>query len=137
MKLESITFALAAITATIGVATAADSACVSSEECDSKRKDLGIQDFYKYEDAPTKGCFQKNNKAFFVNGTIEEMSDPNVAGITERIWCDGEESDDGDTVSSPAAAASADSSSSGVTGLSSFIIGVAAATTAIAVPHLL
>mmetsp|Transcript_8304 Transcript_8304/g.20398 ORF Transcript_8304/g.20398 Transcript_8304/m.20398 type:complete len:174 (-) Transcript_8304:135-656(-) len=89
------TFSLGAIAATVGIAAATNRACITSDECDSMRKELGIPVFYKsIQASPTKGCFEKNNKAFFVEGTMDEMSDPNVAKIQTRIWCDGNASYD-------------------------------------------
>lgn len=94
-NLKSTTFSFAAIAATVGMTAATNRACLTRDECDNKRKGLGIELFYSsYEESPTKGCFEKNNKAFFVEGTMAEMSEPNVAGIQNRIWCDGNASED-------------------------------------------
>merc|ERR1712085_20632 len=41
---------------------------------------------------PTKGCFRKNGKAFFSPGMPQEMSELDLPGLQERIWCGGTES---------------------------------------------
>jgi len=45
--------------------------------------------FYSYDDIPTKGCFIKNENMYFgTGGTIDEMSDSDVDGEQERVWCE-------------------------------------------------
>ena len=68
-------------------------ACVTADECEAKAEALGLDDFY-VGDYPTKGCFRKNSKAFFSEGTGEEMSTTGLDGEQKRIWCEGESSND-------------------------------------------
>ena len=47
-------------------------------------------EFHSYGDIPTKGCFIKDENMYFgIGGTDEEMKDSDLAGIQERVWCDG------------------------------------------------
>ena len=64
--------------------------CLSQEECDQKRQELGFSEFHVGE-FPSKGCFYKNQKAFYgEGGTTEEMAAEFLPGLQERIWCKGE-----------------------------------------------
>lgn len=67
-----------------------ESVCLTEEECNARRKELGFKSFYVDASYPSKGCFSKNDKAFFgEGGTVEQMSDPGLAGLQQRIWCRG------------------------------------------------
>ncbi len=69
--------------------------CTTEEACDAKRKELGFTAFYVDSAYPTKGCFYKNDKAFFgTGGTDFDMATEDLPGIQERIWCDGMSTDD-------------------------------------------
>ncbi len=50
--------------------------------------------FYTSDNYPAKGCFSKNDKAFFSPGTDEEMTTTDLQGIQKRIWCDAVDSDE-------------------------------------------
>ena len=65
-----------------------NAACLTAEDCDMKRKEIGIEIFYANVDSSTKGCFTKNGKAYFSEGTEAEMSKEKVQGVQERIWCE-------------------------------------------------
>jgi len=67
-----------------------ESVCLTEEECNARRKELGFKTFYVDASYPSKGCFSKNDRAFFgEGGTVEQMSDPDLAGVQQRIWCQG------------------------------------------------
>lgn len=95
MKLLNFTtIAIATIAASTTLRTAqAAKACVTADECKARSKALGIEDFY-VGDFPSKGCFKKNDKAFFSEGTEDEMSATNLDGQQKRIWCEGDSSND-------------------------------------------
>lgn len=67
-------------------------ACATEDDCKTKSLDLGIASIYFYSSGdfrtPTKGCFMKNNKAFWSLGSEEEMSATDLPPAQERIWCD-------------------------------------------------
>jgi len=64
-----------------------DIACLTEEDCDEKRQEMGIETFYSDVNYATKGCFTKNGKSFFSTGSMADMSEVNLPGIQERIWC--------------------------------------------------
>mmetsp|Transcript_26363 Transcript_26363/g.55240 ORF Transcript_26363/g.55240 Transcript_26363/m.55240 type:complete len:235 (-) Transcript_26363:28-732(-) len=69
--------------------------CYTEEACDAKRKELGFTTFYVDSTYPTKGCFYKNDKAFFgTGGTEAAMATEDLPGIQQRIWCDVVGTDD-------------------------------------------
>jgi hypothetical protein len=116
---------------------ATERACITADECEIKREQLGIADYY-VGDFPTKGCFTKNDKAFFSEGTEEEMSTTDLAGEQSRIWCDGDSSNDLIPMDQllpveGGSSASSTSSSAGSSGVSSFNFILAAASSSIAV----
>lgn len=56
---------------------------------------MGISEgFYMSGDYQTKGCYYKNDKAFFSPGTEDQMTTTDLPGIQKRIWCDGADSDE-------------------------------------------
>eukprot|EP00571_Detonula_confervacea_P017166 CAMPEP_0172309484 /NCGR_PEP_ID=MMETSP1058-20130122/9749_1 /TAXON_ID=83371 /ORGANISM="Detonula confervacea, Strain CCMP 353" /LENGTH=973 /DNA_ID=CAMNT_0013022113 /DNA_START=8 /DNA_END=2929 /DNA_ORIENTATION=- len=64
-----------------------DRACITQGKCDEMRLEMGISSF-QVGGYPTKGCFSKNNVAYWGSGgSVEEMSSSNLAGIQERLWC--------------------------------------------------
>jgi hypothetical protein len=67
--------------------------CVTQDQCDAKRSDLGIERFVAGI-FPTKGCFSKAGVNGVVaywsdGGTSEEMSIIDLPGVQERIACEG------------------------------------------------
>jgi len=69
----------------------ASAACLTREACDKQRQGMGLESFASGS-YPTKGCFRKNGKAFFSPGMPQEMSELDLPGLQERIWCGGTES---------------------------------------------
>eukprot|EP00579_Thalassiosira_antarctica_P006894 CAMPEP_0201902994 /NCGR_PEP_ID=MMETSP0902-20130614/55245_1 /ASSEMBLY_ACC=CAM_ASM_000551 /TAXON_ID=420261 /ORGANISM="Thalassiosira antarctica, Strain CCMP982" /LENGTH=1069 /DNA_ID=CAMNT_0048437021 /DNA_START=238 /DNA_END=3447 /DNA_ORIENTATION=- len=67
-----------------------DIACLTEEDCDEKRQEMGIETLYSDANYVTKGCFTKNGKSFFSTGSIDDMSEADLPGIQERIWCSKE-----------------------------------------------
>ncbi|KAL3812007.1 hypothetical protein ACHAXA_001314 [Cyclostephanos tholiformis] len=96
MKLDSTIYLMAAMAATIRTVAASESdvPCLTADECDEKRKKMGITEgFYNSEDFQIKGCYFKNDKAFFSLGTEDEMTTTELPGILTRIWCDADAAD--------------------------------------------
>lgn len=64
-------------------------ACQNEEACDRRRQELEISSFSAGEDYQSKGCFQKKGKAYWGRGGSEEdISQPTLPGIRQRIWCE-------------------------------------------------
>jgi len=62
-------------------------ACITRDECDERRSELGIDGFF-VGTYPTKGCFSKNGVAYYSGGgSAEEVSRVDLPGEQERIWC--------------------------------------------------
>ena len=61
-------------------------ACLTEADCLEASQKQGIQSFWT-GDFPSKGCVTKNDKAFFSPGTEGEMSEVDLPGIRERLWC--------------------------------------------------
>jgi len=77
--------------------TMVDTVCLTEEECDAKRQEMNIASFYPGE-FPTKGCFLKNERAYFSRGgSEEEISRADLPGVQKRIWCSKEEESSLDT----------------------------------------
>jgi hypothetical protein len=75
----------------MATASESDVPCLTADECDDMREKMGITGgFYNNDEYTTKGCYFKNNKAFFSLGTEEEMTTTDLPGILTRIWCDNE-----------------------------------------------
>jgi hypothetical protein len=93
MKLDSIISLTAVMAATCRTVTASESdvPCLTADDCDDKRKKMGIAGgFYINDDYSTKGCYFKNDNAFFSLGTEDEMIMADLPGILTRIWCDSD-----------------------------------------------
>jgi len=69
-----------------------DVPCLTEEDCDKKRQEIGIINYYSSPDYRTKGCFMKNGKAYFSLGSMAEMSEGELPGLRERLWCGDSES---------------------------------------------
>ena len=71
-----------------------DVACLTLDDCRSAALSMGVEPQYFYNNQfDTKGCFTKTNptgvkKAFWSQGTIEQMSTAELTGIQERIICE-------------------------------------------------
>lgn len=68
--------------------TEEDAACLTENECDEQRQEMGIAIFYSGT-YPTKGCFMKNGQVFYSEGSLAEKSTANLSGNQERVWCKG------------------------------------------------
>jgi len=64
----------------------ADFACITDDECDKRQAEMEFADF-RVGEFPTKGCFSKNDVAYWSNGTVEEMTTDKLPGEQKRIWC--------------------------------------------------
>ena len=66
--------------------------CLTAEQCEEKFNSLNWDGYFYADDSfPTKGCFSKNNNGnlyFGTGGSVAEMSEANVQGLQERVWCD-------------------------------------------------
>eukprot|EP00579_Thalassiosira_antarctica_P007181 CAMPEP_0201903060 /NCGR_PEP_ID=MMETSP0902-20130614/55281_1 /ASSEMBLY_ACC=CAM_ASM_000551 /TAXON_ID=420261 /ORGANISM="Thalassiosira antarctica, Strain CCMP982" /LENGTH=623 /DNA_ID=CAMNT_0048437093 /DNA_START=68 /DNA_END=1939 /DNA_ORIENTATION=+ len=82
-----LTSAMPTIESTNNPTGQSKTACLTQEDCEQKSQEMGMESFTP-GNFPTKGCYSKTNKAYFSPGTEEEMSEPDVSGIQERIWCD-------------------------------------------------
>mmetsp|Transcript_22316 Transcript_22316/g.45722 ORF Transcript_22316/g.45722 Transcript_22316/m.45722 type:complete len:546 (+) Transcript_22316:3-1640(+) len=68
--------------------TTIESFCLTKDQCDQRRQNLGFEIFY-VGDFPTKGCFYKSDNAYFgIGGTMEEITAANLPGVQKRIWCE-------------------------------------------------
>ena len=91
------TYALAALTATLGVATtsAVDVPCPTESDCRAAAEEAGITQFYADIPNETKGCYIKvgKNKAFYTpGGSVSQIWANRLPGIQARLWCEGPES---------------------------------------------
>jgi len=100
MKLQSITLTAAAIILGISslVVSAAIEACPTRSACKAAAGEIGIDIntvFYADREGvyPTKGCYTKNGKAFWSQGTIDEM-ETLLDEPLERLWCQVEVEED-------------------------------------------
>lgn len=69
-----------------------ETACLTRRKCNQQRKELGFASFFigNYQ---TKGCFSKGSVAYFgTGGSRDDKAEPDLAGVTERIWCGGDSS---------------------------------------------
>jgi len=68
--------------------------CLTAQQCEEKFNSLNWDGyFYASDNFPTKGCFSKNNNGnlyFGTGGSVAEMSEANVPGSRERVWCDAQ-----------------------------------------------
>lgn len=67
--------------------------CLTEEDCKARYTSMnnaGIINgyFYSGSDLPTKGCILKGENFFFgLGGTSEEMTEDDVSGEQQRVWC--------------------------------------------------
>jgi len=62
-------------------------ACLTESQCDKARKGENIDEFLT-GDFPTHGCFKKKGKAFWgIGGSREEVSEKDLPGVQDRIYC--------------------------------------------------
>ena len=62
--------------------------CMTEEQCDEAAQKLNIPIGYSNDDFPTKGCFTKNNVAYWSTGsTVSSMAEVDLPGVQERIYC--------------------------------------------------
>lgn len=94
------TITLAAAVAAASISTSAgEITCTTLSACDEARQDLEIPVMYndlgRGEDQkfPNKGCYQKNGKAFWSEGTYDEMSTTDLPELISRIWCEADSND--------------------------------------------
>jgi len=70
-----------------------DVACLTLDDCRSAALSMGVEQQYFYNNSfDTKGCFTKTNptgvkKAFWSQGTVEQMSTTELTGVQERLLC--------------------------------------------------
>mmetsp|Transcript_12887 Transcript_12887/g.27980 ORF Transcript_12887/g.27980 Transcript_12887/m.27980 type:complete len:401 (-) Transcript_12887:1869-3071(-) len=65
--------------------------CLTEEQCRQKFRSMNWSGSFYTGDWPTKGCFSKRSHIYFgTGGTAEEMSETDIPGVRERIWCDRE-----------------------------------------------
>lgn len=71
-----------------------DVACLTLDDCRSAALSMGVEPQYFYNnDFVTKGCFSKTNptgvkKAFWSQGTVQQMSTTELTGVQERLMCE-------------------------------------------------
>ena len=75
------------------------SVCSTKEDCDVAAQEISIQVGYTSPDFPTKGCFTKNDVAYWSEGAEFEMARVDLPGIQERVFCGKSSSSDDDTAS--------------------------------------
>jgi len=62
--------------------------CMTEEQCDESAQKLNIPVGYSNDSFPTKGCFTKNNVAYWSTGnTLGSMAEVELPGVQERIYC--------------------------------------------------
>ena len=98
MKLQSITLTAAILLGESSIASAALEACPTRSACKAAAGEIGIDIntvFYVDREGvyPTKGCYTKNGKAFWSQGTIDEMETV-LNSPLERLWCQVEVEED-------------------------------------------
>ena len=64
-------------------------ACLTEQACDAARADAGYAEFRvdANDSFPARGCFAKNERAYFSPGTTAEMSTADVGGVRTRLYC--------------------------------------------------
>jgi len=60
-------------------------ACLVEEACAAAASRMGME--FSSGLFSTSGCFSKNNKAYFSPGTEDEMTNADLPGVQERIYC--------------------------------------------------
>ena len=61
--------------------------CLSQDECQAKSTEMNMQFIILGDHTTTKGCFMKNGKLFYSQGTEAEMSTTELSGIQVRVYC--------------------------------------------------
>lgn len=61
--------------------------CLSQDECQAKSTEMNMQFIILGDQTSTKGCFMKNGKVFYSQGTTAEMSTTELSGIQVRVYC--------------------------------------------------
>jgi len=61
--------------------------CLSQDECQAKSTEMNMQFIILGDHTTTKGCFMKNGKVFYSQGTTAEMSTTELSGIQVRVYC--------------------------------------------------
>ena len=61
-------------------------ACLTEDECKAKSEEMGM--IFESGAFPTKGCYSKNDKVFWSQGSEEEMISTDLPGVQERVYCD-------------------------------------------------
>lgn len=61
--------------------------CMTSADCDAAAIKLGFNEGHSSEEFPSKGCYSKNGRAFWSDGTEEEKAVVQLPGVRERIFC--------------------------------------------------
>ena len=61
--------------------------CLSRDECQVKSTEMNMQFIILGDHTTTKGCFMKNGKVFYSQGTEAEMSTTELSGIQVRVYC--------------------------------------------------
>ena len=62
--------------------------CMTKEDCVSAAAKMGMQ--VLAGDFPSKGCFMKNDKAFWSSGSTSQISVVGLPGVQMRIFCESE-----------------------------------------------
>ena len=57
----------------------------TEDECKAKSEEMGM--IFESGTFPTKGCFSKNDKVFWSQGSEDEMISTDLPGTQERVWC--------------------------------------------------
>ena len=65
----------------------AEKFCLSQDECQAKSTEMNMQFIILGDHTTTKGCFMKNSKVFYSQGTEAEMSTTELSGIQVRVYC--------------------------------------------------
>ncbi|KAL3799013.1 hypothetical protein HJC23_005152 [Cyclotella cryptica] len=62
--------------------------CETAEACNQRRQQLGFTQYTVSPNLPSMGCFSKGNKAYFgTGGSKAEMTQIDLPGAQNRIWC--------------------------------------------------
>ncbi len=62
---------------------------MTADECNERRQEIGIKNFYVSNTYPSKGCFEKSGNAFFgEGGSVEDLSISPLPGKQDRLWCE-------------------------------------------------
>merc|ERR1712087_416903 len=64
-----------------------DGTCTTRQACNQKGSEMGFTRF-STGNFPTKGCFSKNDRVYWSDGSDDEISRPDLPGAQRRIRCD-------------------------------------------------